>query len=51
MLLDLNYKNPKDRVIFRKIIKLVDIDNKKIAVRANVTNFFSLPNFLEMIAV
>lgn len=36
ILLDLKYKRAKDRVTFRKIMKLVDIENSKTSIRQNV---------------
>lgn len=47
----MKYDKAKDRVTFRKIMKLVDIDSKKIAIKSNVLHFFSLPNFLEVVVV
>jgi hypothetical protein len=49
MLLELDYSKAKDRVTFRKILKLVDIDNNKVAMKDAVIQFFTLPNFLEVI--
>lgn len=49
MLLELDYNKAKDRATFRKIVKLIDIDNTQEARKENVIQFFTLPNFLEVI--
>ena len=49
IVLDLNYKKPSDRVTFRKIMKVLDIDDQRIIYKANVIQFFSLPNFLNVV--
>ena len=36
MLLELDYNKAKDRVTFRKILKLVDIDNTQMALKESV---------------
>jgi hypothetical protein len=49
MLLELDFKKANDRVTFRKIMLLVDVDSERIVYKSNVLQFFSLPNFLECI--
>lgn len=50
-LLELDYSVPKHRATFRKIMKMIDIDNQHIAYKENVLQFFSLSNFTELIVV
>lgn len=49
IVLDLNYKLPSDRVTFRKIMKVLDVDNQNLIYKGNVVEFFSLPNFLNVV--
>lgn len=49
LVLDLNFKKSKDRATFRKIMKLVDIENNHIVHKPEVIQFFSLSNFLDVI--
>jgi len=49
IVLDLNYKKPSDRVTFRKIMKVLDVDDQRIIYKVNVIQFFSLPNFLNVV--
>lgn len=51
LIFELDYMKSKDRVTFRKIMKLVDVDNERLVYKQNVLQFFSLPNFLEVIVV
>jgi hypothetical protein len=46
LILDLNYKKERDRNTFRKIMKIVDLDNQNQVKLDNVLEFFKLPNFL-----
>jgi two pore calcium channel protein, plant len=49
LVLDLNFRKSKDRATFRKIMKLVDIENNRIVHKPEVMQFFSMSNFLEVI--
>jgi hypothetical protein len=51
IVLDLNYKKPSDRVTFRKIMKILDVDDQRFIYKTNVVQFFSLPNFLNAVVV
>lgn len=48
-ILDLKYTKSKDRATFRKIMKLVDVEGNRVALKENVLNFFTLPDFLSVI--
>lgn len=49
MLLELDFTKANDRVTFRKIMKLVDVESERVVYKSNVLQFFSMPNFLEVI--
>ena len=40
LIFDLNYKEPNDRTMFRKIMIVVDVDNSKTVKLENVIEFF-----------
>ena len=49
LVLDLDFKLPRDRVTFRKIMKILDLDDQRLVYKDNVIQFFSLPNFLNVV--
>lgn len=48
LILDLDFRNPNDRITFRKVLKIVDIESQNTVKIENVVEFFQLPNFLNL---
>lgn len=48
LILDLDFRNPNDRITFRKVMKIVDIESQNTVKIENVVEFFQLPNFLNL---
>ena len=49
LVLDLDYKDRKDRTAFKKIMKVVDPDSEKFVYKENIVHFFSMPGFIDII--
>ena len=50
-LLDLDFHKNRHKATFRKIMKLVDVENKHYVTKENAVHFFCLPNFLDIVMV
>lgn len=50
-LFELDYTQNSDRITFRKFLKIVDVNQRNIVVKQHLKQFFSLPNFLELLQV
>ena len=48
-LFELDYTQNSDRITFRKFLKIVDVNQRNVVVKQHLKQFFSLPNFLELL--